>query len=365
MDLRFYFCFFVLTTIYLSYQMETIAVLADYKSNRAVWNALKVHLDFILQCGYNVELYLSKDDDLSFIQNQNKYKILYYTGLFDLNKKLAIHPSIKFVYCISAISVYKVLFVSLFTKSRIIFWVQGTIPDESFLRHKKMWKKNLLLVIEYFAFRLSHKFVFVSESMVNYYTKRISIPKSNYIVVPCLPDFTMSKCDHKVANSFVYIGGLSPWQCFEEALEIYNKVSTDNSVFHVITHEIDLANKIINEKVDRKSSVQVYSITDRAQIPRVLSQFQFGFLIRKASPVNYVSSPIKFLEYLSCGVNVIMTDAIPSYAKIIRDNLIGTIIDVNSDSITLCPFNNSAHEVYNSLFPTQKFSTLYNTLLHS
>lgn len=46
--------------------------------------------------------------------------------------------------------------------------------------------------------------------------------------------------------------------------------------------------------------------------------------------VNQVAAPIKFLEYLSCGVNVIMTDAVPSYAKLIEETNVGTVVDMNA-----------------------------------
>ena len=75
-----------------------------------------------------------------------------------------------------------------------------------------------------------------------------------------------------------------------------------NSVLHVITFDIEKANRKINDVFSDRDNISVYSILNRVEIPNILSQFEYGFIIRECNLVNYVASPIKFAEYLACGV---------------------------------------------------------------
>ena len=76
-----------------------------------------------------------------------------------------------------------------------------------------------------------------------------------------------------------------------------------------------------------------------------------------------MAAPIKFLEYLSCGVNVIMTDAVPSYAKLVKENNVGTVVDMNAENITINPCNPNSKEVYNKYFNRESYVDQYRSLL--
>lgn len=79
--------------------------------------------------------------------------------------------------------------------------------------------------------------------------------------------------------------------------------------------------------------------------------------------VNQVAAPIKFLEYLSCGVNVIMTNAVPSYAKLVEDNIVGTVVDMSAENITINPYNPNAKEIYKKYFNREAYVGKYKCLL--
>lgn len=181
--------------------------------------------------------------------------------------------------------------------------------------------------------------------------------------IPCLSDFKESQLSKmKIPNSFVYIGGLAKWQCFEKTIDLYARIKDENSVFHIITLDVDKAKDIVSSKLQDLSNIKIYAIKERNRIPEILSQFERGFLIRENSPVNYVSSPIKFLEYLSCNVDVIMTNAVPSYANIVEKYEIGTVLD-REDNFNLNPFSGNAKQVYDKLFSKGKFIEEYKRIL--
>ena len=158
---------------------------------------------------------------------------------------------------------------------------------------------------------------------------------------------------------------MSEWQCFDKTLKIYLELSSNQTTFHVITHQVDIALKRVPQIAPHRDDIKVYQIKERATLAQILSEFQYGFLIRKTHPVNYVSSPIKFLEYISCGVNVIMTDAVPSYARIIKTYRIGTILEGHNSDWRLEPFNPNARNVYDHLFDISKYSKLYNDFFNN
>jgi len=59
-----------------------------------------------------------------------------------------------------------------------------------------------------------------------------------------------------------------------------------------------------------------------------------GLLLRKAHPVNYVSSPTKFGEYLAAGVPVIATRGIGDVTEIIEQRRAGLIVDMEGEGIS-------------------------------
>ncbi len=342
--------------------MQTIGIVAQFDNSRAVWNAMKLHIDLILAGGHQVKLFVGKNDDLSILGDYQSSNVVHYSSNKHLRQLIKKDKDISYLWCPCAFSALKV--ASLRRKVKIVYWVQGTVPDESYLRHKSKLRKILLRCVEDLALSVSSKYVYVSDGMADFYKGRIATKNKEYIIVPCLSEFTEVDIPQKTPNSFVYIGGLSEWQCFEQILDVYEQVRTSDSIFHIITHEVEKAQKIMSARSFNMCGIKIYSLTDRNVIPKTLAQFQYGFLIRKDSPVNYVASPIKFLEYLSCGVNVIMTDAVPYYAEIVKQHKVGTVINLGEE-IKIEPFSEKAEIIHRQLFSRDRFVQLYRNLFNS
>lgn len=343
---------------------KKIAIIADY-GIPAIWNAMKQHIDMIKDAGCSVCVYYDINQSSSIILKEHLYACVSYKNRKDLLHKLLDDETLDYIWCPNIIMTLKIGTNSAL-RGKLILWVQGTLPDESYLRNRSWIRWIVLYFLEKLAFGWTSKFVFVSNSMQHFYTKRhrLMIKDKESIVVPCLSEFAAFPCENKrLPQSYVYIGGLSAWQCFDETLTIYEKIASPESVFHIITFDTEKAERIVSARFERTRGIKIYSIKERKEIPYVLSKFQYGFLIRQNNPVNYVSSPIKFLEYLSCGVNVITTDAIPSYAKIVKERGIGTVIDLNSNKISINPFSENASRAYHELFSRKEYVLKYQKLL--
>ena len=172
----------------------------------------------------------------------------------------------------------------------------------------------------------------------------------------------------KKPNSYVYIGGLSVWQQFDKTLLIFKQILKyeKNSVLHVITFDIEKANRKINDVFSDRDNISVYSILNRVEIPNILSQFEYGFIIRECNLVNYVASPIKFAEYLACGVKPITTNAMPHYVELIKKFNCGVIVDYdNLENIEISHDNDSSNtkKAYDAYFALDRIIELYQKIL--
>lgn len=336
---------------------QVVAIVA-YEDNPAVCSSMMMHVDMMVEAEYSIVMFVRNDVPKSYFFDV-KYPIEYYTKLSELPSLLERYHVSK-LWCTTPGYLLK---LSRFTKLPIYLWKQGDTAAESFMKHHSYIRKWIIHLIGFIAFRITKGVIYVSESMKDYYEKVYAI-KKNSIIVPCLSEFSQTGIKvERIPNSFVYIGGLSVWQCFEETLQLYAKIRKPDSIFHIITLDVETARNKVLDIIGDDNNIEIYGIKDRTKIPSILNQFQYGFLIRKRDIVNMVAAPIKFLEYLSCGVNVIMTDAVPSYAKLVKENHVGTVVELSDTNISINAYNAKAKEVYAENFDHTYFVKEYHKLL--
>lgn len=241
----------------------------------------------------------------------------------------------KYVVCSDMYQVILTYLKSL-GKAHIIFWVQGSAPHESYLKHRSYIKYIVLWLIEYFALFLSNSHIYVSTYMKDFYQKKPFIKNKKNVVIPCFSDLEMNLRVEKDPNNYCYIGGMSKWQNFEKIIQIMNIIVENNNEakFSVATNDLKTCNdqleKMATDKLLKVTSV--VSLSSKQEIENFLSAASFGFLIRDDIVVNNVASPIKLAEYFSCGINVISTKGITSYTNLIEQA--GFVINENNlDSI--------------------------------
>lgn len=338
--------------------MSRIAIVA-YETNPAVCSSMMMHVDMMADCGHDIVMLIQNKVDMSLFKDYS-YKKDSFEKPSELPELFSKYKTEK-IWCTNVM--YFIKLVRL-TKLPIYLWKQGDAAAESYMKHHSYLRKWVLQLIDAYTLRKVAGVIYVSDAMKEYYEKKYGV-KTKSIVVPCLSEFANTKIENveRIPNSFVYIGGLSVWQCFDEILKLYAKIRTYKSVFHIITLNTEAARKKVIDIIGDDKNIEIYGITDRTQIPGTLNKFEYGFLIRKNDVVNQVAAPIKFLEYLSCGVNVIMTDAVPSYAKLVKENNVGTVVDMNAENITINPYNPNAKEVYKKYFNRESYVDKYRSLL--
>lgn len=338
--------------------MSRIAIVA-YETSTAVCSSMMMHVDMMADCGHDIVMLIQNKVDRSLFKDYN-YKMDSFERPSELPELFSKYNT-EVVWCTNTMYVMKLVRI---TKLPIYLWKQGDTAAESFMAHHSYLRKWVLQLIDAYTLRKAAGVIYVSDAMKEYYENKYRV-RTKSIVVPCLSEFANTKIENveRIPNSFVYIGGLSVWQCFDEILKLYAKIRTDKSVFHIITLNTEAARKKVIDIIGDDKNIEIYGITDRTQIPATLNKFEYGFLIRKNDVVNQVAAPIKFLEYLSCGVNVIMTDAVPSYAKLVEETNVGTVVDMDAENITIKPYNSNAKEVYKKYFNRESYVDKYKTLL--
>jgi hypothetical protein len=104
----------------------------------------------------------------------------------------------------------------------------------------------------------------------------------------------------------VYSGSLAGWQSFDMLYQFVKPILISANQFKLLFLSEEDANieklktEFSNQVVCKKVSV--------SQVPNYLKLADYGLLIREESVTNKVASPVKFAEYLACGLQVIISN---------------------------------------------------------
>lgn len=245
---------------------------------------------------------------------------------------------------------------------RVIYWVQGIAPEESYMRNQSKIRSVILSLFEKRALKSSDFVVFVSDYMRIHFEKkyRMTFPEDKYYVMPCFntPIFESSfeYNDKYTNNVFTYIGSMSPWQNFDNILKVYEeieKLGLPNTKLEIYTSEKDIA----LEKI-KNTAIFNYSIdyVKNEELHRVLSKVKYGFILREDNEVNRVSTPTKISTYLANGVIPIYSKCLSSFRDIARnmqyaiveEEIINKVIELSSITIN----KEDIYREYKRLFDT-------------
>lgn len=220
-------------------------------------------------------------------------------------------------------------------RKNIFHWVQGIIPEESFMRHGSTWRFKILSWEEKLSLKKSAVCAFTGEPMKEHFEYKYNLFFPNYYIFPCFNtdiDKTAFKAENKYKNNyFVYAGGLAVWQCFDKTLDIYKKVEDwglPHTKLIVLTKDQDKAKQMMEAK-----GIRYYEtgFTKPEELPSILKNAKFGFVIREDSPVNRVATPTKISTYLSCGLIPIFGKSVETFRRF-SENMKYTLAWSGSDA---------------------------------
>lgn len=235
-------------------------------------------------------------------------------------------------------SVLSALFYMFRGYKNNIVWIQGTIPEESFMRNQSKLRFSVLSTIEKYVLRRADFILFVSEEMKHHYEKKYNISfKNRCFIMPCFNEVNVEKKaftnpQKYIENSMIYVGSLNKWQCFEETVSLVKKVqdiSGTDIKFDVFTRDMELARSILEKK--KVKNYHVNFVKSDLLKEHTLA-YKYGFVLRKDDIVNRVATPTKFSNYISCGIVPIYSSCLKSFAEQDKKIKLGIVADIENDA---------------------------------
>lgn len=242
----------------------------------------------------------------------------------------------------------------------------GALPEESLMGGASFARINMLETEEKKCLSLADINIFVSNEMKRFYEKKYNLLNLCNVIVPCCLSDDKFMAYQSVEEggvlqgiTFGYIGTMSDWQCGKEMIQMFSKLRRlDQTInFKLLVPEVD------HEKV--RLYCREFGLADDAitlkevahnEVQQNFQDVTISVLLRKNDPVNIVSSPTKYGEYLAAGKPILMTDCIGDYSEHARLNKIGLVIPSESlsavldDAVWLNSILNFAKNVYNNQY---------------
>jgi hypothetical protein len=216
----------------------------------------------------------------------------------------------------------------------------------------------------------------VSNSLVNYWKKEYDYNSDQHIVVPCtlsadlifdLPgeeDLRQNKIKMGFEandNVIVYSGSSSGWQSFSLAEKILGSILEKDPRIKLLwlTNHLNENSDFIKKYKNRIKTAWVKP----EEVKNYLLAGDHGLLYREHSITNAVASPVKFAEYLSCGLNVMISDGLGDFSEFVRKNNCGSVGPVDSLSKVIYATKLHNHQLAMQYLKKENYRTEYLKLL--
>ena len=176
----------------------------------------------------------------------------------------------------------------------------------------------------------------VSNALVAYWQTEFDDNSSQQAVIPCtlnslFENVVINKENiskkRKLLNFddndivFVYAGSLAGWQSIHLMIE-FIKTILQKSTIHKILFLSELTSELQKLEIEFPNQIKCKKVNP-SEVPQFLIACDYGILIREKSLTNKVASPVKFAEYLACGLPVIISDELGDYSEFVKLNNCG------------------------------------------
>lgn len=217
----------------------------------------------------------------------------------------------------------------------------------------------------------------VSHALVCYWQKEFGYNFNKHVVIPCTLNSIFENKDFSefdILNArrnlnlnqddivFVYCGSMAGWQSFDLLRSFISPILKKN-----IKHKLVFLSKSdinILELQNLYPQQVICKYLEPDQVPQYLIAADYGLLIREDSITNQVASPLKFAEYLACGLKVIISENLGDYSEFVTKNNCGYLYQ-NFLEINQLSFQNklNTRELALSNFTKNNFISHYQTLI--
>ena len=188
------------------------------------------------------------------------------------------------------------------------------------------WRLKTMLgwLLEFFVYHTANEIMAVSDPLIRKADNfSLGIRKRRIYKMPCLvfedTGLIPKKTSITVRDKYriVYLGGIAKWQCLEVICAYLKNQPREDYTFTVLTYDVSEA---INLTKSFGIDATIKTLKTRVDLYSELVEHDAGFLVRQEDDINKVSSPVKLLEYISCGIVPLISSGIGEYSKQLFDN---------------------------------------------
>ena len=183
--------------------------------------------------------------------------------------------------------------------------------------------------------------VVVSERMAEYCRREYRVRRA--IVIPCgvdlsrFPDRARERAALRRAAGlsdrfvFAYSGGAATWQCVDETVRFYRlaRARVPQAFLLVLSPDATAWRRAL---AGFDPAAYRVATVPHAEVGRHLAAADAAFLLRKRSVINEVSAPVKFAEYLACGVPVVTSPHVGDYSSLVLARRVGVVMEPEDET---------------------------------
>lgn len=200
----------------------------------------------------------------------------------------------------------------------------NVIPNEKVKREMPLVENA---VIQNSDYRLA-----VSNALVRHWREKYNFTKQEYVVIPCTLSAAFEfefPAEAELAEQrrnlgyketdivFVYSGSAAGWQSFN---------LIDGFICELMDKNADVKLLVLSSHFDEQ-----YEVTNRHrarvkvnwvepnEVKNYLLAGDYGILYRERSVTNKVASPVKYAEYLACGLKVVISEELGDYTAFSKE----------------------------------------------
>ena len=245
-------------------------------------------------------------------------------------------------------------------------WHEYNVVNSNYLKDNiHIWEKEVVLKSN---FRIA-----VSNQLIHYWQKEFNYFSNNHVIIPCTLNQIYNHVDlspESIFNSrkklglseknvvFVYSGSLAGWQSFHLLYNFIAPILISNPNYKILFLS-DIDSNISRLQSEFGSQVLATKVSPK-EVPDYLKVADYGILIREESITNKVASPVKFAEYLACGLQIIISNHLGDYTKFVIDHECGHLFQDFKNHIKI---DKEKNKQLSTMFQKKYFSTFYSTVL--
>ena len=231
--------------------------------------------------------------------------------------------------------------------AKVVFDVHGVSPEETEMTGGTPDRVAKTVEFEKQALAEADLKVMVSARMNRFYKEKYQIRELPCQLVPCCvrsDEFLITpeqrellRTQKGIDGKFVilYLGTLSVWQWPEAMFNLFshfNRENPDSLLYLMIPGYDHPRAKEFIDKFSLQPGSYILEEVPHSEVGKVIGIADAGLLLRELSPVNLVSSPTKFGEYLASGVPVILTKEIGDYSEMAEQLNVGISLAISGEN---------------------------------